>query len=202
MENTYSYIKKSYTYIIIAYYFIINTYKYLKENYVYVLRVITGLLLLLSFFNGNAKDLSGPAQKLPSFSYNTINGEVFTNDKLKKAPLMIVYFNPACDICQKETQMILENLKYFNDKQIIMVSPSKLDDVKKFIDNYKLSSFSQITVLHDKGDVFYKQFDAIGYPSVYLYDENQNLITYFEAETKIEEIQSGFELKNSVGRKN
>ncbi|HEX8549042.1 MAG TPA: redoxin domain-containing protein, partial [Cytophagaceae bacterium] len=145
-------------------------------------------------------DKKGPQDKLPEFTYQTLEGKKFSSEDLKASKIMLVYFNPLCDICQRETQMILDNIKYFEKIQIVFISPAEIVDVEKFSNKFKLDQFKEITVLHDKNDLFYKQFDAIGYPSVYLYNEKKELLTYFEAEIGLEDIKGGFEPKVSTAK--
>jgi len=132
-------------------------------------------------------------EKLPEFAYNTLDGKKFTNTDLKQNErLMIVYFNPHCEICQDETSNILENINYFQDIQIVMVSPSSKEEIQKFVNKYKLNKYYQITVLHDKDDTFYKKFEAVGYPTMYLYDTNDKMISKFETEVDFDEIRDAF----------
>lgn len=144
-------------------------------------------------------------EKLPEFTYNTLDGKPFSSNNLKaNTKLMIVYFNPLCDLCQEETKEILSNINYFDNIQILMISPNPLEEVKRFVNLYQLQQFKQIIVLHDKQDEFYKKFNAIGYPSLYLYDENKQLITAFESQTSMEEIETAFNSANkglATGRK-
>ncbi|MBX9851522.1 MAG: peroxiredoxin family protein [Cytophagaceae bacterium] len=132
--------------------------------------------------------------KLPEFSYQTLDGKKFTNQDLKvNSRLMIVYFNPLCDVCKKETQEILGSIDYFKDIQIVMISPNGKEEIEGFVKQYNLAAHSQITVLHDAEDRFYKQFQALGYPSLYLYDHNKNLIVQFDSHTDISEIKEAFD---------
>ena len=165
--------------------------------FIYALIALTALNLN----QGYADDKKGPEHKLPAFTYETLAGKKFSNEDLKASKIMLVYFNPLCDICQRETQMIVDNIKYFEKIQVVFISPAEIADVEKFAKKFKLDQFPEITVLHDKNDLFYKQFDAIGYPSVYLYNEKKELLTYFEAEIALEDIKTGFEPKVSLDKK-
>ena len=132
-------------------------------------------------------------EKLPEFSYNTLDGKKFSNTDLKpNERLMSVYFNPLCELCQDETSQILENINYFQDIQIVMVTPGAKEEVLKFVSKFKLNKYHQITVLHDKEDTFYKKFDAMGYPTMYLYDTNNKMISKFETEVEFDEIRDAF----------
>jgi peroxiredoxin len=130
---------------------------------------------------------------VPKFHYETINGKSFGNENLKKdKKLMFVYFNPVCEICHREIKDILDNINYFQDIQIVMVSPAAKEEVVRFGKKFKLDNYHQVTLLYDKYDVFYKQFGAVGYPTLYLYDINKELIVNYDTEVEFADIKDAF----------
>jgi peroxiredoxin len=132
-------------------------------------------------------------QSIPEFHYQTMDGKDFSNENLEKdKKLMIVYFNPVCEICQREIRNIIDNINYFQDIQIVMVSPAPLEEVLKFNKKFKFDNYHQITLLYDRDDVFYKQFGAVGYPTLYLFDRNKDMIVYYDTEVEFEDIKDGF----------
>lgn len=132
-------------------------------------------------------------EKLPAFSYHTMDGQPFTNNNLKQnSKLMIVYFNPLCEVCQKEMKDIMADIDYFKNIQLVLISPNSKEEIMQFINTYELNKYNQITILHDMNDVFYKEFHAIGYPSLYLYDEAGVLIEHFDTQADMKEIKSAF----------
>lgn len=157
----------------------------------YILFMMAFSLITLSKSHGQY--IQNRVEKLPSFSYQTLDGKKFTEKELNASSrLMIVYFNPACDVCQEETKEIIRNMDYFKDIQIVMISPSTKEEIAQFSKSYNLSKFSQVTVLHDASDLFYKQFNAMGYPALYMFDQKKNLIGQFNTHADIEEIQEVF----------
>jgi peroxiredoxin len=150
--------------------------------------------MLISGPNGEARDPQHAAQ-MPAFSYLDLEGNKFSNEHLAKdRKVVLMYLNPLCDVCQRETEDILNNIEYFKNIQIVMVSPSPIEQVKKFAEMYHLDQYKEIVVLHDSKDEFYRQFNAIGYPSLYLYNEKKQLITSFEREVQFAELQEAFEV--------
>ena len=67
-------------------------------------------------------------QNAPSFKiYKAPDSTAFTNDQLKKnKPFVLMFFNPDCDHCQKETKELLAYKEELKGLQIIMVSPAAL----------------------------------------------------------------------------
>lgn len=157
----------------------------------YALLMLVFSVVTLSPVNGQY--INSKREKLPSFTYYTLEGKKYSEKDLKEdTRLMIVYFNPLCEVCQNEMKEILSNIDYFNDIQLVMISPSSKEEIVNFVKNYKLNDYPQIKVLHDMNDVFYKEFHAIGYPSLYLYDENQVLLEHFDSHADIAEIKDAF----------
>jgi peroxiredoxin len=133
-------------------------------------------------------------EKMPKFSYYTLDGKRYTNKNLPQdKTTLFVYFNPLCDLCRKETEQILENLDYLKDVQVIMVSPTDVTEIERFVAEYKLKEISQITVLHDIDDTFYTDFGAIGYPNMYIYNAQHEMVAYFDKATGMDELKLALE---------
>lgn len=160
---------------------------------VYTLIMMVFSVITLSPANGQFVN-NRKVETIPSFTYYTLEGHKFSNKDLKdNSRLMIVYFNPLCEVCQREMKEILTNMDYFKNMQIVMVSPNSKEEIGNFVTEHNLSNFPQITVLHDVNDAFYKEFHAIGYPSLYLYDENKNLVEHFDSHADIREIKDAYD---------
>jgi peroxiredoxin len=151
---------------------------------------------LMNFSNAQDQYLSSVEKKkktLPKFSYQTMDGRKFTNENLdKNSRLLIVYFNPLCEVCQRETGEIINNINYFQDIQIVMISPARKEDINKFVKKFSINNYHQMTVLHDADDYFYKQFGATGYPTLYLYNKKKELIENFDTEVSFDDIKNSF----------
>lgn len=162
--------------------------------YIYT-ALMMGLCLLTAGYNDafGRKD-RGKTEKMPEFTYFTLDGKEFTKKDLnKESDYLFVYFNPLCELCHMETETLIENIEFFEDIQIVMVSPSDVSEISQFIENYSLKNYPQMTVLHDKNDTFYKEFGAIGYPNLFAYDRDLELIRYFDHATDFRDIRDVFE---------
>lgn len=169
----------------------------------YTLAMLILSLATLSDANGQVKQQSGAQvqtlQTLPEFTYYTMDGAKYTNHNLNaNSNVMIVYYNPLCELCREETKEILNNIDYFKNIQIVMISPNTKEEIMSFINELNLNKYTQITLLHDPDDVFYKQFQATGYPTLYLYNEKRVLIGHFNEQTEINSIKEVF--NNTVAK--
>lgn len=176
----------------------------MKKYIVLFCMILTGYVMVVNPVNMRAEEITEviDLRSLPDFTFHTLDGQLFGRDNLIKGKkVMMVYFHPLCDICQRETEEIIDNIGFFKDVEILMVSPANEDDVKKFYDQYRLKNFSQIKVLLDKDDIFYKLFDAKAYPSLYLFNESYDLIGTFETETDFTDIRKVFDPGTASGKK-
>jgi peroxiredoxin len=124
---------------------------------------------------------------IPKFSYQNIKGGVFTNQNLKTEILTIfIYFNTECEYCNEEAQMIHENIKKFENVQIIFISFEENEQIKKFAQNHQLINYDNVYFLHDSENTFASTFDINSLPCLLLYDKNQNLIEKIKWQTKPE----------------
>ncbi|HXA01092.1 MAG TPA: redoxin domain-containing protein [Cytophagaceae bacterium] len=176
-----------------------------KSTYVAIYCTVMFCFCIPNFSNAQTQFTSSIDKRkksmLPKFSYQTLDERKFTNENLdKNMRLLIIYFNPLCEVCQRETADIIDNINFFQDIQIVMVSPAHKEDVNKFVKKFKINNYHQITVLHDKDDVFYKQFGAIGYPTLYLYNKKKELIENYDTEVQFEDIKDSFGAEVASGK--
>lgn len=174
----------------------------LIEEEVFMTHIFTILTITLSVFisgisynrpevNQENFYIQGEKEKMPKFSYHTLNGKKFSNRNLEPdKTYLFVYFNPLCDLCKEEIEDITDNIGNLEDVQILLVSPNQLNEIEQFSESFGLDKFSQITILHDFDDTFYLEFGAIGYPNLYIYNSNKELVRYFDHATGFLEIKN------------
>ena len=133
------------------------------------------------------KEVAENIKTIPKFSYQNINGGVFTDANLKKdTPTLFVYFNSECEFCNEEAQMIKENITKFKGVQLVFISFEKQELIKAFATKHQLTSYDNITFLSDTKVSFATTFDVKSLPCLVLYDKNQNLIEKIKGQTKAE----------------
>lgn len=153
--------------------------------------LFTSILLILSYQIiskiNYKKEVQQNIKTIPQFSYQNIEGEVFTNQNLKtETPAIFIYFNTECEYCNEEAQMIHENIKEFGNVQIIFISFEDTEQIKKFAQNHQLINYDNVYFLHDSKNTFTTAFDINSLPCLVLYDKNQNLIEKIKGQTKPE----------------
>ncbi|SNR39410.1 peroxiredoxin [Flavobacterium sp. ov086] len=148
-------------------------------------------LLILSYLIvsqiKHKKEIEKNIKNIPKFSFQNINGGIFTNQNLKKQTATIfIYFNTECEFCNEEAKMIKENMESLRDFQLIFVSFEKTETIKTFAQKYQLTTYDNIYFLSDNKVTFASTFDVKSLPSLVLYNKKQKLIEKIKGQTQIE----------------
>ena len=136
--------------------------------------------------------ISFEKQTLPNFTFYNLDSIATNNSFIKKGvPVVLFYYNADCEFCQFEAVEINQNISFFKDAQIIMVSSNTLRDIKAFAKQYGLI-YPNITLLQDPKYEFVSLFGKTSVPSVFIYNTKHQLVKEYHGETKIEAILKHF----------
>lgn len=118
---------------------------------------------------------------IPAIKINTLpDSSLFTNENLKAySPFVLMFFNPDCEHCQKETKELLAYKEELKGIQILMVSPAPYQEIKDFYQAYKLSSMPNIKLGQDINYKLGSIYQLKTYPSVFVYDKRGILAKAF-----------------------
>jgi peroxiredoxin len=158
------------------------------------LKTYTFLIFTILFIHNisNAQYIKNRQQTLPELMYYTLDAKLFTNTNLADdSGLILLYLDPSCEACHKELKQIIDNMDYLKDMEILIISPNSREELEVFAKQYELEKYSQITLLHDPRDFFYKQFKLAGYPSLYIYNNKKELTSEFNSFVDFSEIMDG-----------
>lgn len=150
--------------------------------------VLSGLILV--------QELSAqvtPVNKIPEFTFSTLNGQSFTRNELKKnKKLVIVFFDITCDHCQIELAAIGDHINEFKNAEFYLVSLNQVAGIRTFMSTYgrKLNGRSNVTVLRDFQNQFITRFTPVQYPALYVFGQDFRLIKYFGQNSNVKEIIS------------
>jgi peroxiredoxin len=124
---------------------------------------------------------------MPAFNITQVDGSrvVF---KEVSGKVLIVFFNPGCDHCQREAKLLSENKDVIKDYQVYFVSPEPMDSIAKFSVDYKLL---EPNVHFGQGEAS-SILSAVGpittVPTFMLYD-NQAFVARMEGEISLEKLR-------------
>lgn len=134
-----------------------------------------------------ANDSAERIKTLPSFTLESLDGNIFSSDDLEKGPLLIVYFHPECEYCQYEISTLISNDIQSRGIKILLVSNARPEAIRKFMEPFDINS-ENFNILSDTSVVFSEMFGIHTVPVNILYDVNLKLVKYFKGEVKTETI--------------
>ena len=138
--------------------------------------------LLVIFLSLHAQP-ENPPKALPDFVFYDLNRNFFTKENLIKGkPVIVFFFDPYCDHCQKQTKMITENANKFKNVQFVFVSTETYKALKEFYNNYLKGKNLNVFVVKDKDYQFDNYFSYSVAPRLFVYDENWNYVKDFKNE--------------------
>ena len=105
----------------------------------------------------------------PIISGNDIHGKNITKSK-QNAKLVVIYFwtNSCCGDSLKK----LEPLYSENKEKGLTVLAVNEGDTKEFIESYAKNNALTFTLIADKKSNIYKQYQVVGFPTIFIIDKN------------------------------
>jgi len=154
-------------------------------------------LLLISFGIGCEKkekpaevvlEAKQPARNdLPALRVSQIdNQQVFFKDL--KGKVLLVFFNPDCDHCQRQGQMIAANRPVLDGYETYFISPDSIGAIEKYSKEYKLVD-PTIHFARAEGQEIYNAVGPITNLPTYFVYKDQALVARTEGEISSEKFQ-------------
>ncbi|MEO8720783.1 MAG: hypothetical protein ABI297_09540 [Ginsengibacter sp.] len=129
---------------------------------------------------------------IPKYTvYKAPDSTAFTRENLrKKENTVFVIFSPDCEHCQRETEMLLQNINRFKKTQFVMITYLPWEEMMTFYKVYKIADYPQITMARDTKFFFPVYFKVTNLPSIFVYNEKGKFLKSFEGDVKPETILS------------
>ncbi len=129
-------------------------------------------------------------QTLPAFKANIVPDSTdFSNKDLnRKNPVIIMFFSPDCEHCQRETKELLAFKNELKAVQIVMLSPSSYHALHQFYDEYGLSSMPNIKMAQDINYSLGSLYQIRTFPTMYVYSNTGKLLKAFAGNVTVPEI--------------
>lgn len=154
-------------------------------------------IILLSFFmlfcslgNGVQAQVYG-APTLPEFTFQDMNGHLFTRNEVNKQKTSIfVFFDVTCEHCQHEIVDIGKRFNEFKNIQFYLVSMDTKMAILNFMTTYGklLNGKSNVTVLTDFKPEFVQKFRPEKFPALFIYSKSGKLIKYLSGQKTAKDI--------------
>lgn len=134
---------------------------------------------------------------VPPINLLKVDSTTLTKADLKKnQQTMIMYFSPACEHCQHQTEDMIRRMDDLKDIQIVMATYSPMGELNDFINRYNLSNYPNIITGRDTKYMLQPFYKIAGLPYQALYDVKDSLITTFEGNVKIDKLLTAFKKKD------
>jgi len=125
--------------------------------------------------------------KLPPFKMMQSNGKIFSAHDLPLGkPILIVYFSPDCDHCEKMLKAFFKQSSGFQKASVAFVTYLTVDKVSKFEKDYRLANFSNMYAGTEGSTFFVKNYYKItDVPFAALYTKDGDFVTSYEKEVNL-----------------
>jgi len=146
-----------------------------------------GLICLsaMAFFS-----LAAFSQSLPPFKMYRSDKTIFNAAELPKTkPVVLIYFDPDCDHCQKLMKELFLKIDAFKKAEIIMVTFKPVEEVAAFEKQHNTQKYPNI-IVGTEGIGFYLRnyYGLMTMPFTALYDKKGNLNYSYRKETFVDDL--------------
>ncbi len=153
---------------------------------------ITALILVFISSINVLKAQNKFTSKLPDFSFQKLNGEIYSKANLKSGLATIfMFYDPDCDHCQMQAQWMSSSGPSFKNIQLIWVSTADNDMITDFYKKYFSSFTGNVQFLKDGKFKFDSYFGYSVSPTILVYGSDGNLIKHYTKETPVNELITG-----------
>ncbi len=155
------------------------------------LGVVSAMVIVSGFyFFYFLKAAPAPAMQtvndLPMLSITQVDGStVFLRDVQNK--VVLIFFNPDCDHCQREAKLISEQKQIFKNHLVYFISNDEMANIQKFAIDYNLLDGNFHFARAEGAEVYRAMGPMPSVPAIFIYD-NYKLVKRLEGEVKLEEV--------------
>jgi len=159
------------------------------------LPLLSCLLLTLSGLAQSDATATAPYLKDPSLPAFRIlltdSTHWFTQAELRKGrPVLLMVFNPECEHCQKQAELLgQEDKGKLAGFEIVMASYQELRKIRAFAETYKLADHPNIHVGRDPNYFFSTHYSIHYFPFLVFYDRNGKLAKVQEGGVTAEKLK-------------
>jgi hypothetical protein len=110
------------------------------------------------------------------------------------ANMFIMMYNPTCEHCQEEANIIIKNLSMFNKSRILFMASPNMQPYFSFFEAItKVSKHHKIDVGLDSSGFIDKTFIYQSLPQINIYDKDRKLARIFTGDVPIDSLKQYIE---------
>ena len=132
------------------------------------------------------------SQTIPPFKMTLSNNKILNAADLPKGkPLVLIYFDPDCDHCQKLMSELFKKINSFKKTEIVLITFKSVKEVAAFEKKYNTSKYANMKV-GTEGTLFYLKnyYKLVKMPFTALYDKKGNYKYSYRDETPVDDLIS------------
>ena len=153
-------------------------------------RALTTSCIIVFFLFSPFSAIKAFSQPLPPFKMTLTNNTVFDITETPKGkPIVLIYFDPDCDHCQRLMDTLFRKINEFNKAEIVIASFKPLDELPAFEKKYNTAKYQNVRV-GTENRIFYLRmyFDVATLPFTALYDKKRNLNHLYREGTPVNDL--------------
>jgi thiol-disulfide isomerase/thioredoxin len=139
----------------------------------------------ISKFQNNL-EIEQNGKPIPSIELQSIDNQSIALNRKSGKMHYLIFFDSFCDHCQLEAALIQKNLKAFEKAEITFISTENMRNLKIFASDYNLKNQPNITFCQIDSETLAKHFGNMGYPTIFIYNTENELVKKYSGETKLE----------------
>jgi thiol-disulfide isomerase/thioredoxin len=155
----------------------------------------TILFIAILFFSTAAfsqYDTTAPYLKskaLPDFSLLSLDSVAFNQNVLvENKNTIIMLFNPGCEHCQQQMQLLLTIPEVTQSTNLILTSTETLDKIKAFYQKFQLDKYPRIHIGKDHKYFFGGFYQPKTIPVLAFYNAQKQLVYFNQGNVKKKQI--------------
>ena len=132
------------------------------------------------------------SQTIPPFKMTLSNNKIFNGTDLPKGkPLVLIYFDPDCDHCQKLMAELFKKINSFKKAEMVLITFKSVTEVAAFEKKYTTNKYANMKV-GTEGTLFYLKnyYKLVKMPFTALYDSKGNYKYSYRDETPVDDLIS------------
>jgi peroxiredoxin len=127
---------------------------------------------------------------LPSIEVSSMEGQSVDLKEQIGNPLILIYFNSTCPICQSEAELIRKVFSDAHHATFIWISSESVAEVKDFRDRYDFANLSNHTFLSDTLFRLAGEFKLTTVPATLVYDSKGVLVEFFRGAISMTDLKA------------
>jgi len=147
-------------------------------------------IYFLFCFAGMSFSVRANSQTIPSFKITLSNNKILhATDLPKGKPIVLIYFDPDCDHCQKLMAELFKKINSFKKAEMVLITFKSVTEVAAFEKKYTTNKYANMKV-GTEGTLFYLKnyYKLEKMPFTILYDSKRNYRFSYRDETPVDDL--------------